>query len=903
MSEKWFRHSIADIEKKLKTNAASGLSPMAARSRRNKGAGQLFFLPRRPLWRIALDIFSDFALIILILGAAFSLFFEVEEYLKGLTVLAIALVALAFCFIVYYRSQRTLESLNRFFYSSVRVIRGGRLFAVDYRSVVVGDVILLEKGDVLTVDARLVSSENLRVKMRTSVNEYTLLEKDANAAIDSREIHARNMSNMVHGGSVILSGNARAIVCAVGKYTYLGAMTGGISLPVSKNRPKLLEKMRKIFAKLNMMMLIGVLPYTMVSLLLGNMLSERQSVLSVAFLGALSIAATSLPQLTCVLLRTYYSHVMRKAVTSRNPAVVRSVEALDKLADADYIFMLDGCAVTDGILHLESAICAEGEIRIYSSLNKTARMLSEYSALYYNAATQTLTTGVGGASDYMTGLKDFIVKTKVDIGGLKIRCEQGKYFTGNMIDTPEKLFFRDRGKNYCLSVWKSKTALGSCKNIVLNGSFLSMREEGRKNFERLWDNAQTRGEIPILFTISSETCGYTDDSFLGIIILKEGIDTALEKNLATLDKSGCKVISFTRRGQTPKMPSEITGRGCVVKASFERNKLPITYNFGSISAYSDMSDDDIILFIEFAHSQNKKVAVIGFTESALKISRHADGFITCSDINAQTAGYLNEELHTTDMCGQGGSVRCAQIIKERADCIIPRPDKTQGGLLSLIALLCDVRIMYRNMSDYLRYSIAIQIIRFIMVGVPMFFGDAILDARHIMLCSFVLDLFVFFAFMTRERVRSRRREKNYCDVNSLKEYFIGDEPMIISSVCAAVVAIVLPRIADFIGGDYDYKLECLFTSLLLLQIVFLGIAYYGNNFAEIKNIYKNKLLIIEVIAVLMIWILFFTLPSVGVLFGVEGIMSPTYFVISLIPSAVAVTIFAILNRKKQAKNF
>ena len=83
MNEKWFKLSIEDIEKKLKTNAASGLSPRAARSRGSKSAGQLFYLPRKSFWRMFLDIISDFALVILVLGAAFSLFFEIEEYIKG----------------------------------------------------------------------------------------------------------------------------------------------------------------------------------------------------------------------------------------------------------------------------------------------------------------------------------------------------------------------------------------------------------------------------------------------------------------------------------------------------------------------------------------------------------------------------------------------------------------------------------------------------------------------------------------------------------------------------------------------------------------------------------------------------------------------------------------------------
>ena len=903
MNEKWFRLSIADIEKKLKTNAASGLSRKAARSRGNRGAGHLFFLPRKPLWRMALDIFSDFALVILILGAIFSLFFEIEEYLKGLTVLCIAAFALAFCGIMYYRSQRTMESLSSFFYPSAKVIRGGRLFAIDYRSVVVGDVILIEKGDVVCVDARLVTSDALKVKMRLNANDFALLDKNAKGEPDPSEIKAQNMCNMIHGGSTVMAGSARAIVTAIGKYTYLGAMTGGIPLPVSGGQPKLLARMRKHCSKINMVTLISVLPFTLISLLLGNMLSEHQSVLSVAFLTGLAIAATTMPQLMCVILRMYYTHKIRALVTGEDAAVIKSVEAFDKLADANYIFMLDGCAVTDGILHFRSAVCAEGELRNYTSLNKTAKIFSEYVALYYMTATQTLTTGVSGSVDFIEGIQSFTELTKVDVEALKIRCSIRSYITGNMTDSPERIFFTDRGIGYCLSVWRMPQALHSCKNVILNGTAQPLSPDGMKSFERLWKNSDAAGETPVLFTLSSEAYGYNDNSLLGLIVLKEGVDTDLKKNLAMLERLGCKVISFSRRGKMPKLPPEITGRGCVVKASFIRNKLPITYNFGSIGAYSDLSDDDIITLIDHAHSTGNNVVAVGFTESSLKIASKADGFVTCSNINPRTIGYLNEELQTSELAGQEGSSCCSQTVKERADCIVTRSKKSRGGLLSLVSVLTEIRSLYRNISDYIRYVICTQIIRLIIVGVPMFFGDAILDARHIMLCAFVLDLFVFFSFMIRKGAFIDKRAKNYCNVRSIKEYFAGDKAVIISSVVASAVAVALPIIADFFAGSYDYKLEGLFTSLLLLHMASFVLVYYGNKIEDISKIYKNKLMLIEFATAVLLWGLCFTVTPVGALFGVEGFMTALYFVIAIVPTVVFSVLFFLLNRKKQIKKF
>jgi len=87
MNEKWFALGIPQVEKKLKTNAASGLSRKAARSRVDREAGSVFLLPKKSVPLIVADVFADLSLIILLLAAVISLFFE--EFLSGIPVLCL----------------------------------------------------------------------------------------------------------------------------------------------------------------------------------------------------------------------------------------------------------------------------------------------------------------------------------------------------------------------------------------------------------------------------------------------------------------------------------------------------------------------------------------------------------------------------------------------------------------------------------------------------------------------------------------------------------------------------------------------------------------------------------------------------------------------------------------------
>ena len=120
--------SVEEIEKKLKTNAVLGLSLKAARSRAqlHKKDDPFFTVKKKRIDKILLELFSDIFLVLLVLLAVFTLFFEGDAVIGGAILIVIA-INLLLSFFVYYRDRRTLESMADFFAPSARVIRGGKL--------------------------------------------------------------------------------------------------------------------------------------------------------------------------------------------------------------------------------------------------------------------------------------------------------------------------------------------------------------------------------------------------------------------------------------------------------------------------------------------------------------------------------------------------------------------------------------------------------------------------------------------------------------------------------------------------------------------------------------------------------------------------------------------------------
>ena len=110
MNEKWFLNDVSQIEKKFKTNAASGLSRKAARSawhRLSRNVKPLFLRRKKSMAKMLGEVVAEFSLIILMLSALFATLFD-EVYL-GATVLVICAVSILLATVCYVRSQRSME--------------------------------------------------------------------------------------------------------------------------------------------------------------------------------------------------------------------------------------------------------------------------------------------------------------------------------------------------------------------------------------------------------------------------------------------------------------------------------------------------------------------------------------------------------------------------------------------------------------------------------------------------------------------------------------------------------------------------------------------------------------------------------------------------------------------------
>ncbi len=887
MNEKWFALDVSSVEKKLKTNAARGLSPKAARSRYKK-RGTPFYIPqKKSFWVMLGEILADFSLILLLICSIMALCFS--EYTTGITLTVIILLNIAAALLLSYKSGRLFESISSVFEPTVIVIRSGKAFSVSTSRVVVGDVVLLSVGDVIGFDARLVTSDSLRVKVRVDRKTFAEVDKFAEGSVRENENDIRNMTNMLHAGSTVISGGARAIVTATGRNTYYGAMTGGVKLQGPKKAPHGLLLLKRYCSGFGFAVLVALLPFCILTMLI----SKGNVTLMTSFSAALAIAASSMATLATTACKIFFAKHAVSALDDQNPVAIRGADVMDELVSVEYLLLLDGSAVTDGILHYYKAICADGELRSFDAISPSMRRFGELVAMYDSAEKRTLTTGIHAPGRFSGALGEFIRKNAVDTEALKIRCSVGGYVPGNSIDKTDKLFFFDMGHKQILHVTEDISALGLCKKAYVGNGISELSDVGRQTLSERLSHYFGLGMKVLVFSITEEEFS-SEHTFAGMLVLSEAIDNGFEGAIAGMESLGVKAISFTSSDKSD--PADIPAPVLKTEASkgdFVSIGRDVTYKFGEIDTYRDLSVRDIDAIIAHIHSLGKKAAVLCFSDKYRGLSEKPDVFVTCSSLQYELSGHFEELVESIEVPGGADSIQCRQDVKREADIVIPRPSKRRGGLLSLRRAFLLSGAAYNNLIGFFRYVLCSQFIRIFMVMLPMIFSESHLDARHALCCGFILDLGAMMVFV-REKCGVETARGFRALSKEFRSPLRNNAGILIAASLGGLCAVLLPAFMSFFAfmGGYFYQTESLFISMVLLHLTVMFCVMI-DNLKRFGKAELNKTAALVCTTALSFLIMCFTWQPLGVLFNIKEITLP-YLLLTPIPSALCALMYFLL---------
>lgn len=221
----WHTLSLSEIKLKLKTNFQYGLTNEEVNKRSQQyGENKLEDKQKENIIVKFIKQFNDFMIIILIIASIISAVIEKmqgsNDYLDSIIIIAIVIFNAIMGVVQEEKAEKSLEALKKMTAPVVKVKREGRVRQIKSEELVPGDIVILEAGNLVPADCRLISTANLKVEESSLTGETVPVEKNAEVIL-SEKIGVPDAINMVFSTTVVVNGHGEAIVVET-RYEYNG---------------------------------------------------------------------------------------------------------------------------------------------------------------------------------------------------------------------------------------------------------------------------------------------------------------------------------------------------------------------------------------------------------------------------------------------------------------------------------------------------------------------------------------------------------------------------------------------------------------------------------------------------------------------------------------------------------
>ncbi len=216
-----WRIPTADVATALATDPRSGLASGTAAERLSSyGPNELTEKQQRPTWMLLLDQFTSPMILVLIAAAVVTA--VIGETKDTVVILAIVVFNGVIGFVQEYRAEQAMDALKKMSSPDARVVRDGDTRLVPAAQVVPGDIVLLEQGDIVTADMRLLEAPGLKIDEAPLTGESEPVDKLTEPLPDVGAATPADQRNMAFSGTAVTYGRARGLVVATGMSTAIG---------------------------------------------------------------------------------------------------------------------------------------------------------------------------------------------------------------------------------------------------------------------------------------------------------------------------------------------------------------------------------------------------------------------------------------------------------------------------------------------------------------------------------------------------------------------------------------------------------------------------------------------------------------------------------------------------------
>ena len=321
--KQYYLQTKDEVLKEFKTGS-DGLSTKQAEENLAKyGKNALVEGKKKTAFQVFLEQFKDLMVIILIIAAVISAFTGDLE--STLVIIAVLILNAILGTVQHVKAEKSLESLKSLSSPSAKVLRNGEKIEIDSKDVVPGDIMLLEAGDMVTADGRILDNYSLQVNESSLTGESTNIDK---ADVDfDHEIPLGDRLNMVYSSSLVTYGRANVLVTGTGMNTEIGKIASLMN-ETKERRTPLQVSLDKFSSKLATAILI------ICAIVLGLQIWRGQPIMD-ALLFAVALAVAAIPEALSSIVTIVQAMGTQKM--AKENASIKNLAAVESLGSVSVI--------------------------------------------------------------------------------------------------------------------------------------------------------------------------------------------------------------------------------------------------------------------------------------------------------------------------------------------------------------------------------------------------------------------------------------------------------------------------------------------------------------------------------------------------------------------------------------
>lgn len=835
----YYNKKLEDIYKELDCSN-EGLDSTKVQSRiLEYGKNKIEEAKGKSHFRRFIEQFSDMMIIILIIVAIVMAIYGVlysHDYTDTIVITIVVLLNAIMGFIQEEKAEVTLEGLKKYATTSAKVKRDGKVILIDSLEIVPGDIILLEAGDKVPADARIICENNLKVDESPLTGESVPVKKFVKQLTGTHLL--QEQVNMVFSGCNVVSGTATAIVVKTGMNSELGSIAVSLNTPYEVSTPLQL-KMQEISKKITFLVFLII-----IFMFFYGVMNNYKIMEIIMLCVSLAIAAIpeGLPAVITIALSVGTSSLAKKKT------IVRQMSAVETLGSTDII-----CSDKTGTI-------TQNKMQVTKLLLQDEKMARYIMAL----ANETIIDNkklIGDPTE--TCLFDYLQKNKIDVDIIR---KNNPRLISAPFDSERKMMStinKIEGKDYILVKGSLDSLLKSCTYISNANGYTKLTqnliEEIKQNELSMAKNAlRVIGFAykEVTNTPSDVNQVINEENNLIYVGMVGIIDPPREDIKKSVEK--CK--------QAGIRPIMITGDSLITACAIAKNVGIIeNEDEGILGSELDKYSDTELIEIVKKYNVYARVSPIHKT-------RIVKAWQANDKIVAMTGDGVNDAPAIKDAhVGVGMGITGTEVTKSVADVIL-----LDDSFSTIVDAVEEGRRIFTNIRNNVVYSLSSNFAELFTVLIGMFTGHTILLPIHILFIDLVTDSIPSICLSFE---KSEKGIMNKPPRGIKKPIFT---PFIKACIFYSAIIETLLALATYFIALKFYNSE-IAASLALLTVVIQEILYAVacrnlKDYFVKQGIFSNKYMNIGLIIVTLIELLVFLTP-IGNLIHIARVDYLTLFIV------------------------